>query len=170
MRSSERAGRRGGEELVDGLGGERVAVAVAHQRDGRALRNTVSPRSSQTITACGSVSSAAAEPDRVGARLGDGLGRAVGRPLDVDEDVLESRGSFGGDSAPSRECERCKPLAQPVTIRRAATTAVHREEGEDDGGRDDDVEHLQMKDCLHSLQHCRPPAPRFVPGPAWPGR
>ena len=82
------------------------------------LRNTVSPRSSVTITAWGSVSSA--RRSRIASALASATASAA---LSVARSTWtrtssRSRGSFGGASAPEPRCERLKPLAQA-----AATSA-----------------------------------------------
>ena len=109
-----RPGRRLGEQLVDGLGGERVPVTAAHERDGLAVAEHGLAALVRDDHGLGKRVERAAEPDRLRARLGHGFGRPVGRPLDVDEDLLEVPRLLRRRLGSEPRCERLQPLAQPA--------------------------------------------------------
>ena len=148
-----RAWRSRGEELLDRLGGDGVAVAAAHERDGLAVAEHGVAALVGDEHGLGEGVERPAEPDRLGARLGHGLGGAVSGPLDVDEDVLEVLGLLRrrvGAEPGSERLSRWRRLRVPrrAVIRPVATM---RRDHDDDG--DDELENRQAKDRAHCPKH-----------------
>ena len=90
MRSSEPPCEVVLEQLVDGLGGQGVAVAAAHQGDGAAVAEGDVAVLVADDDALGEGVEGPAQPDGVCAGLGDGLGGMLGRALDVTKRILDS--------------------------------------------------------------------------------
>ena len=83
------ARRRCGEELLDGLGGERVAMPASDEGDGFAVPEHGFAAVVGYEHRLGKGVECPAEPDGLGARFCDGFGSTVGPALQEDEHFLE---------------------------------------------------------------------------------
>ncbi len=127
--------RRCGEELLDGLGGERVAMPAPDERDSFAVAEHGFAPLVGYEHRLGQGVECPAEPDGLGTRFCDGFDSTVGRALQEDEHFLEVVCVSWGRVRAKPRRERLQSLSQPGSTPASCDQPRRRDENDhhDDG-------------------------------------
>ena len=153
-----------GEQVVDGLGGKGVTMAATHQRDGAAVAEDEVAVFVTDDHRLGEGVEDAAQPDRVGTGVGDGLGGVFRRALDVTERVLDPLRVHRQRVRAEPVAERDEALLQRFHPATASDRVRRADEDDGDPGCDRDIRgsHAQLGDHESRRGTGTPPALQFV--------
>ena len=161
MRSAEPSCQAFSNSSVDGLGGQRVAVAAVHQGDGPAVAEDDLAVLVADDHALGERVEGPTQPDGVRAGLGDGLGGVFRGAFDMAERVLEPSGVSWQRVGTEPVAEGDESLLERLEASAAAEGVRHADQAGGDTGGDREVRNAGAHNGDHGrpgglarLQHC----------------